>query len=98
MNKHKRERLRIVRELDVDAAIAAAVAAGHAWKVPTDRTIALAGLHKARVNAPGMTPEHVAESKLWLLTNGYTLTVKTTEELRAEAQRMGYPWGPQARQ
>src|SRR5262249_12469889 len=71
MMPEQKERLRILRELDVNAALKAVAAAGF---IPDNREIALAGLHKARVvMVKHFTPEQIASSKAWLAGHGYLI-------------------------
>lgn len=62
------ERLRILRELDMDAA------AKVISKMPDGSAISqmglLAGLHKARLIAPGITDQEREVSRAWLASQG----------------------------
>lgn len=64
-----KERLRILRELDVDAALKGVASSGF---IPDTREIALAGIHKARIVLKQFfTEEQIDYSTNWLIDNGY---------------------------
>lgn len=73
------ERIRICKALDVDAALdASPYTPPGEWKAngrwADTREIALASLHKVRVAQRGVyTKAERAESKQWLLDNGWSL-------------------------
>lgn len=63
------EQLRILKELDVDAALRKVAGRGF---IPETREIAIAGLHKARLTMSHLfTQEEIEISKIWLKENGY---------------------------
>lgn len=85
MNKHKRERLRILRELDVDAAVMAfpdvakvVVGGYNASGRYTDRNeTLLAGPHRARlIWAKHFTDAELAESRQWLFDRGWRVSME----------------------
>jgi hypothetical protein len=64
------ETIRILRDMDVDAAIAQAPA--HVMAVMTSRENCLAGLHKARVQAGQyFTLQELQEPREWLTDKGF---------------------------
>lgn len=64
-----KERLRILKGLDVDAALKHVATLGF---IPDTREIALAGLHKARCRQPRyFTREELKASRDWLEEHGY---------------------------
>ena len=65
-----KEQLRILKELDVDAALKNVAQKGF---IPDTKEIALAGLHKAHLTANKyFTKDEINKSKEWLTDNGYS--------------------------
>lgn len=71
MIKLSKEQFHILKELDVDAALKNVAAKGF---IPDTKEIALAGLHKARLQTRRLwSRKELNDSRNWLLENGYKL-------------------------
>lgn len=69
LDKDAREIIRILSEMDVDAALKNAALRGF---IPDEREYAIAGIHKARLaQRRYFTRKQIQESKEWLRNNGF---------------------------
>ena len=73
------ERNRMMRQPDVPAAMAAAVKRGRPFRAAdgmSAETIALASLHRARVQWRDATSEEIEQSKAWLRSLDFSVPVR----------------------
>ncbi len=78
IRKYVRARDRALRDMDVDAMLALHRKHNPGARPPPDRTITLAGMHKARIQVLDMPEDLKEQSRLWLVAHGFSTGMGTS--------------------